>query len=132
MADYNVRQLVISHLKPLLPKKWMVKEFNALPDEITTTSVVLVFQSYSRTSIAPRAARTATFVLTIVTPQSIPGAADNALDDDLIDLLNAIDAIAETGLTWTTAERGVASNRPGFDITLTIAFPLEPTEQETP
>ena len=132
MADVNVRNYIINQLKPLLPKKWLVKAFNALPDKITTTSVVLVFESYARTTVAPRGPRTANFTLSIVTPQTIPGAADDALDDDVIDLLNAIDTLAETGLRWTTAVRGVASGQPGFDIGLSIPIQLETTDQETP
>lgn len=130
MVDVNVRQDVIKKLKPLLPKKWLIKPFNDLPDEVTTTSVVLSLQRYTRTKAAPRTSRTATFILTIVTPLTIPGPADDGLDDDVMDLLNAIDAVADTNLTWSSAERGVASGRPGFDITLDYPFNLVLTEQE--
>jgi len=131
MASVNVRKYVIDTLRPLLPKKWLVKAFNALPDEITTTTVVLALQSYARNPSAPRGPRLATFVLTILTPKTIPGDADDALDDDLIDLANALDRVAgKTGLTWTTATRGVASGRPGFDIALTLPIQLDPPVQE--
>ena len=132
MPNYNVRAIVTKALKPLLPKKWVVKDHNDLPDEIIAPTVVLSFQSYSRTSVSPRAARTATFILTILTPKTIPGEADDALDEIVIDLLNAIDKKADIGLLWTTAERGVASGRPGFDITLSLAFTLDPPTQENP
>lgn len=133
MPDLNVRNYVIGELRPLLPKKWLVHAFNALPDEVTTTSIVLTFQRYERNQSAPRGPRLATFTLTIVTPEMLPGSSDDAIDDDVIDLCNAIDAISgKTGLVWKTAERGTAKNRPGFDIEITVPVQLDPTPEETP
>lgn len=132
MADVNVRNYIVAALTPLLPKRWKIKGFNSLPDDIAVPHVILVFQRYTRSTIAPRAWRNAEFVLTIVTPKTDPGVADDALDDEVIDLLNAIDQLAETNLTWTTAERGEAGSRPGFDISLTIPIHLDQPVQETP
>lgn len=136
--DINVRKVVIAALKPLLPPKWNVKEFNSLPDTIDRPSVVLVFDSYEKSAGAPRSRqRFATFVLTIVTPKMLPGVADDDLDDIVIELLNAIDDInvgkppsKQIGLTWSTAKQGVAAGRPGFDITLRVSVKLDNPVQE--
>jgi len=121
-APVTVRSTVMAALKPLLPKSWALFEYNTNLDEITVPTVVLSFERYERSKVAPRAIRSATFVLTIVQPMIHPGPADDALDADVIDLLNALDDIAEGVATvvWTTAVRGVAFGRPGFDITLTV------------
>jgi len=132
MPDIKIREHIIAGLKPLLPKKWALQPFSGVPDNIAVPTVILSLQSYSRAAIAPRAARTASFVLTVLEPKIAPGPADDALDDDLLDLLNAIDLLGENAaITWSTAERGTASGQPGFDITTTFTYTLDSPEQET-
>lgn len=133
MAEQNVREYVIATLKPLLPRKWKIQPFSNIPDEITTTTLVLTFQNYSRPAASPRGTRMATYVLTLLTAKIVPGEADNDLDDAIMDLLNALDQIAgKTGIVWTTAERGEASGRAGFDITITNPVDYQPAVvQET-
>lgn len=122
----NLREHVVGTLKPLLPARWNLKAANDLTDDIDRPTVVLVFQKWERSTIAPATQRVATFVLTILEPKTNPGPADDALDDDLAELLTAIETAGqELGMTWTTAERGVSHSKPGFDITIVYPFDLD-------
>ena len=125
----NVRQHVESVLRPLLPDHW--KLFRYVPtDEVRNVpQVILSFTRYERNPGAPRGPRLAVFTLTLLDFHKEPGPADDHLDDELMDLLNALDEISETtNITWTTAERGTANNLPGFDINLNM--PVQGLDQE--
>jgi hypothetical protein len=117
----NVRTAVIDMLKPLLPKTWKLVPFETNLDELSpkTPVVVLKLQSIERHPSAPQGVRLVTYVLTIVEPKIEPGPADDALDDDLIRLLQAIDLLP--GIQAGKATRVVSGDHPAYDIDLTFS-----------
>lgn len=125
-TEVNIRDHVVSLLKPLLPKKWNLKPHAGQKDDIRTVTVLLSLKSYERNPQNPRGPRLVRWTFTVLDPMTVDGDADDALDEDIIKFLDALDAktVRQTGLTWSKAERGVALNKPGFDIEIT--FPINP------
>lgn len=129
MPNINVRKdILIEQLKPLLPAKWKLIPYNTNLDELSQTVVMISIQSIERAPAAPQSHRLYSATLTILTPLSIgTERADDGIDDDLIDLLNAVDELPN--VKWTKAERGLGnnSNNLGFDITLEVTYRKDST-----
>lgn len=127
MPNINVRQDLIAQLKPLLPPKWKLIPYATNLDELSSTVVMISIQSIERSKEAPQSQRTYSSTLTILTPLQIgTERADDAIDDDVIDLLDAIDKLER--VKWTKAERGLGNNANnlGFDITLEVLYRKDP------
>lgn len=108
-------------IKPTLPKTW---KFSAtgLRDVPQQVSVELIMRRIERLAEAPQGYRQVTYSLNVI----LPGNSEDALDDALIDVLNAIDDVPN--LKWEGAERGdwglEASNPTNPCYTLTLTFPF--------
>lgn len=122
MPDINVRNDLIGKIKPLLPKAWRLIPYGTNLDTLDTTCVMVTIQSIERHPAAPMSHRLYSATFTILQPLTAPGRADDALDDDVIDLLNAIDQLKN--VKWTKAERGLGNNgnNLGFDITIEVPY----------
>lgn len=120
MADINFREHIIGLVKPLLPKSWklMPTGLNDAPQQMT---VELFLQKIERLPDSPQGYRLATYTLNIIAP----GPSDDAIDDAVIDLVNAIDDVPN--LQWEGAERGLwpvngPTTYPCYTLTLTYPF----------
>ena len=121
----NLRTGVTDALKPLLPEAWQIIPFSKNLDTITRPVVMLQLEEVQRHKDAPNGARLVTYTLTVIEPKTDPGPADDSLEANLIDLLNAIDK--SPGLAWSGAKRVVAhESNPAFDITLTYSVANAP------
>lgn len=122
MPTIRFRQSVINRLKPLLPRKWKLLPYGTNLDKLSVPVVMLTIQSITRTPQLPQSHRTYAATLSIFQPSTAPGRMDDALDDDLIDLLNAIDELDD--VKWTKAERVLGNNDSnyGFDITIEVPY----------
>ena len=115
----NMRTAVTGYLKPLLPTSWRIVPYVTNLDSISQPVAMLKLQSVEKHPQAPKTERIVTYVLTVIEPKTAPGPADDALDTNLIRLLDAIDDVP--GLIWSKAERVIAQDsNPAFDITLTF------------
>lgn len=113
----GARAYLVAHLAPLLPKTWKLVSTDRNLDVINRITVVLKLQEISRTAAAPRGALTSSWVATIITPKTLPEAAERDLDEAIIDLLLALDGIPQ--IRWTTASRVLwNAEHQAFDITL--------------
>jgi len=123
----NVRTAVIAALTPLLPADWKLVAYGANLDTLSSPVVRLQIKTIERHPAAPNGARLVTYTLTIIEPKTAPGAADDALDTNLLKLIEAIDAT--DGLGWSSAERVAAeTGNPAFDISLTFTVTNNPAE----
>lgn len=122
MPNIRFRQSVINRLKPLLPRKWKLLPYGTNLDTLSVTVVMLTIQSITRTPAAPQSHRTYAATLSIFQPSTDPERLNDPLDDDLIDLLNAIDELED--VKWTKAERVLGNNDSnyGFDITIEVVY----------
>lgn len=125
MPDVNIREFVVSTLKPLLPSDWRWYAYGTNLDTLSTPVAMLRLRSIERNPANPQGSRIAEFTLTIIEPKVDPATREDALDEKLIDLLDAIDEIPQ--LAWSTAEQGLADagSHLGFDITLKLPFSKE-------
>ena len=124
MANINFRNFAIELVKPKLPRNWTWFSSKTNLDNFIHPVVKLTMQRIVRDPDAPQGSRIATFVLTIIEPMSKPGSSDDALDDKVIDLLNALDTVAE--MHWESAERVTVNERnPGYDVTIQMKFQKE-------
>jgi hypothetical protein len=118
MAD-EIRQYLVDQLKPLLPEKWRWYAYNTNLDNLSTPVAMLWLQTITRTPEAPMGFRSTTFLLTIVEPKQDPAQREDPLDENLIELVDAIDTIPN--VRWTRAERATFQDTYlAFDITLEI------------
>lgn len=124
MADIIVREYVATQLAAILPKTFKIEKYQRIPDVITKPTAILKQQRIGRaisTGQVIPGARVAEFVLTLATQYEKIGAAESALDDTVVTLLNAIDDVKN--IRWTAAEKRVLPDEqtPCYDIT--IEFP---------
>ena len=119
-----MRGVVLDLLRPLVSHhSWVILPGRAT-DSVTRTTVFLTLNSIERFPQAPVLTRQVNYTLTILQPPAKTGDTDDALDDAILTLLDALDDIE--GLAWTKAERGVTgSQTPGFDITISFTHTKE-------
>lgn len=121
----EVRQVITGALKPLLPRGWKFFPYRVPTEAITSATVWVRLQSIDKLPEAPQSkAHVVTYVVTIAVPEADPSEADARLDDDVIELVHALDALPN--IRRTRAEQvAVADAYLGFDITVEIiTFPL--------
>lgn len=124
----TVRKNLMADLKPTLPRRWKIIPYGTKIDELTAKQVVamIILESVQRAPEAPQGALLVTFSLIVIDPATGPATREDALDDDLTEMLWAIDEV-ET-LSWTSAQRTIFQNRVAYDITL--AQYIEPIDKE--
>ncbi|MET0725928.1 MAG: hypothetical protein ABWY36_06225 [Leifsonia sp.] len=123
MADIIVRDELEKALKPLLPKSWKIIPVQRNVDSLSSTIVMFKQQSIARLPEAPQGARIVEFTMTIAVPSQDTDRGERLMDDQLVDLLNAIDAIDTIELRWTGAQKVTLFDQyPAYDVTLQVAF----------
>lgn len=122
-----IRRHVARLLKDVLdPLDYRIEPNQRIPDRISRPTAILKQQRIGRAiqdgTVIP-GGRIAGFVLTLATKYETTVSAENALDDNVVDLLNAIDGIPN--LRWTSAEKRIlseATNAPCYDVELEFVF----------
>lgn len=132
VAD-QYRRWVTDQLKPLVPRRWDLSPYTRVPESINTPTVIVTLQKIQRLPEAPLGGQIATYLVTIVDPATDPTQADKALDDEVIDLIAALDSTRnEHGfpvLRWTSAERAsYADTYLAFDISVEVTLTTSPKE----
>lgn len=89
-----------------------------MPQTIEGITVVLKHSQMERLAEAPQGSLRNTVVLTVVDPHEDQTAAENALDDSVLELVTAIDTLPK--INWTNAEKVLVDPYLGWDITLTV------------
>lgn len=112
------RKVLAASLKPILPTDWAIIPSGRSIDAVPTTTVQLKQMSIVRTPAAPSQSHTIAFVVTIAAPEQSTQAAEDRLDDQVTDLLHALDDLQ---IAWTEARKvAVTDRRIGYDIDLSI------------
>ncbi|MEN0101842.1 MAG: hypothetical protein AAGC90_02855 [Curtobacterium sp.] len=125
----EVRQIISEALKPLLPRAWKFFPYRVPTEAINGTTVWLKLSSIEKLPEAPQSrAHVVTYTVTVAVPEADLSEADARLDDDVIVLVHALDALPN--IRRTRAEQvSVADAYLGFDITVEIiTYPI--TTQE--
>lgn len=119
----SVRSELAAALKPLLPATVKIIDVPRSIDGMEAKRPVVVLFRESREK-APNAIGDYfdTFALYVVTPGVDVRRSEDALDDTLDQVIDALDQI--TWLQWTTADRSLFGDNqaPAYKITLTIVY----------
>lgn len=127
------RRWVTDSLKPLLPRRWTLAPYTRKPDDLNGPTVIVTLQTIKRLPEAPLGSQVATYLVTIVDPAQDWSQADAALDDEIVDLISALDMVRnENGLPvlrWTSADRNTWNDLYlAFDITVDVIITATPKE----
>ncbi|WP_157156259.1 hypothetical protein [Diaminobutyricimonas sp. LJ205] len=131
MSD-NVRGYVAEELAPLLAKGYRVIPEQQLPDVFETPIVVIKHARIEKLPEAPLGHLRNEVVLGLFDPHKDVAKAENALDDEVVELLTVIDK--HSRIDWTDARKVMHPNQQyrGWDITLSVITGPEPTPEPEP
>lgn len=130
-VDQQYRRWVLDVLKPNLPRRWTLAPYIRKPDDLDGITVIVHLQKIERLPEAPLGSQIATYLVTIVDPAQDWSQADANLDDEIVDLISALDLVRNQEglpvLRWTSADRNTWNDTYlAFDITVTaIITPKE-------
>lgn len=115
----SVRDWLKEQLGPLLPSGWVIIPNQRMPETIDRITVIIKHSEMERLAEAPIGNLRHRVILTIADPHEDDVKAENALDDSVLELVTALDGLAQ--ISWSTA-RKVAVQDPyiGWDIELSV------------
>lgn len=129
MTDQSVRAYLIEQLD--LPDTWQVIPEQRFPETLSTTTVVLQHTRVEPLAEAPRGHIRNEVVLSVLTARQDIAAAEDELDDAVLEVLSSLDG--HSTISWTGAEKVMHRDTyPAWNITLTVITgrPAEtPTEE---
>lgn len=112
------REALAAALKPILPKAWAVIDTARSVDKLPKTTVQLFQRSITRLPAAPIGKHYVGFVVEISAPEQGVERAEDRLDEEIDDLIHAIDTL---GIGWTEATKFASkAQRIGYQITLNV------------
>ncbi|OII04312.1 hypothetical protein [Curtobacterium sp. MCBA15_008] len=119
----SARQQVVDAIKPVLPQSWRLVPYLTSLDAISQTTVMLHATGVERFPSAPAKTYLITFEATVIDPSKDPARVWDALDDEVLEAIAALDSI--DSLDWTGAEPVAISNLFGWTITFTVPYEHE-------
>lgn len=116
----DLRTWFSAQVKPLLPAGWRYIPNQNTPDTITVVTVVYKLLEIEKLSEAPIGHLRNTIVLTVLSPYEDDVKAENALDNDVISALTALDG--HPSISWTSCRkvRDAKTDRLAWDINLSV------------
>lgn len=119
----TARQHVVSHLTPLLPKSWAVVDYLTEFDRLSRPTVMVHAINIEKLPASPQGALLVTFEVTILDPHTDSSRAWGVLDDEVVELIQALDT--DPALGFTGAIPTVYSNNFGWNLTIAVPFEKE-------
>ncbi|TDW64759.1 hypothetical protein EDF51_11129 [Curtobacterium sp. PhB25] len=127
--DAGIRSTLVNGLRPLLPRGWKLHPYRTVPDDINQTTVWVKLDTIDKLPEAPQSgANLVTFVVTVASTKVLLQEADADLDDRVIELMHALDALP---LVRRASARQVAATdvHLGFDISVEVlTYPIPDKE----
>lgn len=119
-SDTTLRAWFSAQIKPLLPAGWRYIPNQDTPAQITVVTVVYKLLEIEPLAEAPIGANRNTIVLTVLSPHEDDVKAENALDNEVIDMVTALDGHAQ--ISWSRAQkvRDPKTDRLAWDITVSV------------
>lgn len=116
----GIRSVLVDGLKPLLPRDWKLMPYRTTTDDINQVTVWVKLRSLEKLAEAPASGyMVASFVVTVATPKAALAEADADLDDRVVELVHALDALQM--VRRSSAEQvAVSDTHLGFDITVEV------------
>lgn len=116
----TLRAWFTDQVRPNLPAGWRYIPNQNTPSTISVVTVVYKLLELEPLPEAPMGSIRNTIVLTVLSPHEDDVKAEDALDNDVIDLLTALDG--HPTISWTRAHkvRDAKTDRLAWDIDLTV------------
>lgn len=121
MSDNTtVREWLEDALKPVLPSGWRIIPNQRIPETIDRITVVIKHIRIAPLAEAPKGHLSNDVIITVADPHTDQARAEDALDDEVLELVNALQTIA--GITWTGADKVLVNTTDnlGWDIACSI------------
>lgn len=119
MSDEPIRDWLEERLKDLLPSDWVIRKNQVQTGTLSKVTVTFKLMRIRKSPAAPAGELENEIIITIAHPSTDIVQAEDALDDQVIELLTAIDLTE--GIYWTLAEKvQVGDTYLGWDITAQI------------
>lgn len=121
----DLRAWFSAQLKPLLPAGWRYIPNQKTPDTITVPTLVYKLLEIEPLPEAPLGALRARIVLTLLNPFEDDVKAENDLDNQVLELITALDP--HSTISWESARkiRDDKTDRLGWDFTVTAVITKE-------
>lgn len=130
-----MREYILDIIKPLLPRKWRYISTTTTLDAVDAVTVQLILERVDKVPETPfnKTLMQVTYDLTIIDPSTNPDNREQSLDDELIELLGALDAVPN--LTWSGAERQIinpssANAYLGYSISIQTINSVDDAEED--
>ncbi len=116
-ADTTVRAYLVQELN--LPDEWTVIAEQRFPETVSRTTVIVQHTRIEPLPEAPLGHLRHTLTLSVIDPHTDIAAAEDALDEALVEVIQALDTHAS--ISWTEAEKVVHADRyVAWNITVTV------------
>lgn len=119
-SDTTLRAWFSSQVKPLLPAGWRYIPNQDTPSTITVVTVVYKLLEIEPLPEAPIGANRNTIVLTVLSPHEDDVKAEDALDNEVIELVTALDGHANISWSHARKVRDPKSDRLAWDIDVSV------------
>ena len=103
LVSDNLRSWFSSQIKPLLPSGWRYIPNQKTPETVTVPTLVFKLMELEPLPEAPRGSLSAGIVLTLICPLVDDVKAEDALDDDVLALMTALDG--HRHISWKSARK---------------------------
>lgn len=120
--DTSPRRLLVTALAAALPA-WEITGYPVIPDAVTRPTVMVWTSSLEPALQVGRDRIRAELDVWVLTGITVPGKADDALDAQLVDVLEVLHGLE--WLDWTRAERGTLNDTfHGFRVSAVAALKI--------
>lgn len=123
----SAREEVTAAVTPLLPKGWRVVPYLDTLDQLTQVTVMLHATTIAPHPTTPHSFFELTFEATVLDPQKDPARAWDALDDEVMEAVAALDTI--DGLRFVSADAVAVSGTFGWNVTFTVPYNRTDSEE---
>lgn len=117
-SHVTARAHLRDQLEPLLPTGWRLIPYQRMPRTIDQPTVLVKHISFEPLSQAPIGSLSNGLVVTIADPHADQEAAEDALDQAVLELCSALDALPT--VLWTEAQKVTVGDYLGWDISATV------------
>lgn len=123
----TAREQVTEAVAPLLPKAWRLMPYIDTVDQLSQVTVMLHASRIAPHPTTPLGEFELTFEATVIDPLKDPSRVWDSLDDEVLELIAALDTI--DGLHFTEAEPLAIGNAFAWNVTFTVPYSRTDSEE---
>jgi hypothetical protein len=127
-AADTVRSTVVGWLRDLLPSSWDVKAGQAMPGQLARPTLYVNYSGLEPLPAAPLGHVLVTMTLTVADHHADTKLSEDAVDEQVIDLILALDAHPK--LAWTSASKLRVEGNDALGWTMTVTTTATTSKEE--